>query len=82
MSDRRPSSPIALSDDELEAILAAARPLDVHVRDAFLQRVASTLRDCVEVGPGTVHRAIAIAQREFFDPPDLIENRGRWAKYR
>jgi hypothetical protein len=80
MSDRRPSSPIALSDDELEAILAAARPLDVHVRDAFLQRVAASLRDCGEVGPGTVHRAIAQAQKEFFDPPEFAN--GRWAKYR
>jgi hypothetical protein len=29
--------PLKLSDDELDAVLAAARPLDVRVRDAFLQ---------------------------------------------
>jgi hypothetical protein len=27
--------PIRLSDDELSAVLAAARPLDVRVRNAF-----------------------------------------------
>jgi hypothetical protein len=49
-------SPIKLSDDELSAVLAAARPLDVRVRDAFLQQVASELARCDEVGPGVVHR--------------------------
>jgi hypothetical protein len=74
--------PIRLTDAELDAVMAAARPLAVDRRDAFLQRVASTLRDCVEVGPGSVHRAIAEAQREFFDAPVLEETRGRWSKYR
>jgi hypothetical protein len=69
MSDRRPSSPIAFSDDELEAILAAARPLDVHVRDEFLQRVAGALRDCVEIGPGTVHRTENPMRISGPDPP-------------
>jgi hypothetical protein len=75
-------SPIRLTDPELDAIMAAARPIAVDRRDEFLQRVASALRDCVEIGRGTVHRAIAMAQKEFFDPPDLVETRGRWAKYR
>jgi hypothetical protein len=32
--------PIRLSDSELDAEMAAARPLDIAMRDAFLQRVA------------------------------------------
>ena len=61
--------PILLSDDELSAVLAAARPLAVERRDAFLQQVASSLQSCGEIGPGSVHRAIAEAQRAHFDPP-------------
>ena len=50
------SKPIRLSDSELDAVIAAARPLDVGVRDAFLQAVADALVNCVEIGPGTIHR--------------------------
>jgi hypothetical protein len=56
MSDRRPTAPIALTDAELTAIMVAAQPIPVDRRDAFLQKVASTLRESAEVGPGTVHR--------------------------
>jgi hypothetical protein len=83
--------PIRLSDDELSAVMAAARPLDVAVRDAFLQRVAGELGRCGEIGPGVVHRVCAETQRAFFDPSDLTHpsrragwnaphspSRGRW----
>jgi hypothetical protein len=72
--------PIRLSDSELDAVMAAARPLPVACRDAFLQAVAADLRGR-EVGPGTVHRAIAKAQREFFDPPDLDGRMPRVSKW-
>jgi hypothetical protein len=62
--------PIRLSDSELDAVMAAARPIAVERRDAFLQAVAAELRGR-EVGPGIVHRVVAQVQREFFDPPDL-----------
>jgi hypothetical protein len=75
--------PLRLTDDQLSAIFAAARPLPVERRDAFLQEVASLLRGAAEVGPGTVHRAIAQAQRAYFDPPQLAAGApGRGAKYR
>jgi hypothetical protein len=35
--------PIKLSDDELNAVLAAARPLAVEMRDPFLHAVAHAL---------------------------------------
>jgi hypothetical protein len=39
--------------------MTACRPLPVDQRDAFLQEVADALSVCGEIGPGTVHRAIA-----------------------
>jgi hypothetical protein len=53
--------PIRLSDDELDAVMAAARPLPVERRDAFLQQVVA-LRACREIGPGAVYRAVAETQ--------------------
>jgi hypothetical protein len=78
-----PMPPIRLSDSELDAVLAAARPLDVRMRDAFLQRVASELGRCGELGPGVVHRVCAEVQREYFDPPQFATGAsGRTGKYR
>jgi hypothetical protein len=75
--------PIKLSDSELAAVMAAARPLAVDRRDGFLQAVAIGLAGCAEIGPGTVHRICAATQKQFFDPPDLsVGMRGRNSKYR
>jgi hypothetical protein len=67
------SKPIRLSDSELDAVIAAARPLDVGVRDAFLQAVAAALANCTDIGPGTIYRIVAETQRKFFDPSDLSQ---------
>lgn len=60
-----------LSDDELSAVLCAARPIAVDRRDEFLRALASSLRDSGQLGPGALHRAIVAIQRRYFDPPDL-----------
>jgi 3-hydroxyisobutyrate dehydrogenase-like beta-hydroxyacid dehydrogenase len=73
--------PIRLTDEELTAVMAAARPIAVDRRDEFLRKVASELGRCGELGDGVVYRVIAQVQREHFEPPDL-ELRGRWGKYR
>ena len=63
---------LKLSDDEMDAILRAAGPIDVDRRDGFLQAVASALASHPgEVGPGVVHRVCAEVQRQHFDPPDF-----------
>ena len=52
-----------LSDDELDAVIAAARPTSVER--------AGGCKLCHELGPCVVYRAIVKAQRAHFDPPDL-----------
>ena len=74
--------PIRLSDAELDAVMAAARPIAVGRRDAFLQEIAIMLHGCVEIGPGAVHRICAEVQRRHFDPPDLGRVPGASSKYR
>jgi hypothetical protein len=61
--------PIRLTDAQLDAVLAAARPLRVADRDAFLQDVAAALQGRPELGDGDVYRAIADVQRRHHDPP-------------
>jgi hypothetical protein len=73
-------APLHLSDDELATVMRAAQPLAPHVRDDFLRHVASQLSACPEIGPGAVARACKLAQRAFFDPPDL--EHGDHSKYR
>ena len=65
--------PVRLTDSELDAVFAAAGPLDPDRRDGFLQAVAHALQqDCAgEVGPGTVARVCRELQRQFFDPGGL-----------
>jgi hypothetical protein len=67
--------PLRLSDDELDAVMAAARPLDPDLRDPFLRAVANALQGR-EVGPGTVARTCAELQWQFFHPPDPSRSAG------
>jgi hypothetical protein len=75
------SNPVRLTDDELSAVMLACQPLAPEARDGFLEAVAASLQTCGEVGPGSVHRAIVVAQREFFDPPEFSRAAGS-SKYR
>jgi hypothetical protein len=72
--------PIRLTDEQLDAVMTAARPISVESRNAFLQQVAASLQSCAVVGPGAVHRAIVEARRAHFSPPDLSRANGssRW----
>ena len=71
---------IRLSDDELNAVMAAARPLDPDLRDPFLRAVANALQGREVIGPGVVARTCAELQRQFFHPP--LETRSGTGKYR
>jgi hypothetical protein len=52
---------ISLSDDQLQIVMAAARPLAVEKRDTFLQRVAAELGRVRRPGDRDVERAAAAA---------------------
>jgi hypothetical protein len=73
-----------LSDDQLDQVFRAARPLHVRDRDAFLQAVADSLRGKV-MGDGEVFRAVREAQRRFYEAPELdsaSRHRSGIGKYR
>jgi hypothetical protein len=77
--------PIALTDQQVMAILAAAHPLARGDRDAFLLEVAQLLQALPEVGDGALHRVIMQVQRRHFDPPQLTDGRAQphsraWAR--
>jgi hypothetical protein len=57
------SKPLALTDSELTAIFAAARPLPPRDRDQFLKDIATELAALPMLGDGAVHRAIVAVQR-------------------
>jgi len=75
------SRPIALSDDELSAIINAAKPLHPVQRDLFLRAVAEAITALPMVGPGSIHRAIVELQKRFFVAPDLRVDEPRSRAY-
>jgi hypothetical protein len=62
-------APIALTDEQLDAVFRAARPLAPRDRDPFLQDMAAALQGIANPGDGDIHRAIRTAQRRHWDPP-------------
>jgi hypothetical protein len=79
-------TPVALTDAQMMAILAAAAPLAAHDRNPFLLEVAQLLQALPEVGDGALHRVIMQVQRKHFDPPETDEraqpHSRAWAKAR
>jgi hypothetical protein len=59
---------IALSNDELAAVMTAAAPIPPRDRDQFLRDVASELSRHPELGPGIVGRVTAKIQRQHLAP--------------
>jgi hypothetical protein len=65
--------PIALTDSELDIIFAAAQPLAVQDRDAFLQDVAKHLATLPVRGDGIVFQICREVQRRHWEPPVGLE---------
>jgi hypothetical protein len=63
--------PIAISDQQLSAIMRAAEPLSPADRGQFLSALADALRDEDELGDGVLGRTIRRVIRPFFKPPTL-----------
>jgi hypothetical protein len=55
--------PIAFTDQHMQQIAMAARPLPPNLRGGYLERVAALLAGR-DFGDGDVHRAVMMAQRE------------------
>ena len=61
--------PLALSDDELDIVLALAKPLPPENRDGFLRAIAAELAaHGMPIGPGAVHRVARALQRHYLTP--------------
>jgi len=63
-----PTPTPTFTDDQMDTVRAFAAPLHRTQRSAFVARVADLLRGR-EVGPGALHRACALVQREMFIAP-------------
>jgi hypothetical protein len=75
--------PLALSTEELDLLLALARPLEQHQREQFLVEVAAEIEAAsaqTGVGPGlgVLHRVGRVVQRKYFDPPELPNSSPRF----
>jgi hypothetical protein len=76
------SPPIALSEPQMLALLAASYPLPPQSRGPFLEACAREIADLPELGDGVLHRMIVRVQKLFFDPPDIDGGRmPRVSKY-
>ena len=61
--------PIALSDDQLDAVMRAATPLQPRDRGPFLEELARELARLPDIGDGSLHRIIMTVQHKHFAPP-------------
>jgi hypothetical protein len=72
--------PISVSEDQYLTIFNAANVLCPADRDEFVAAVAHELAG-QSIGDGALHRAIAVAFRTFFHPPEGIHP-VRWDRCR
>jgi hypothetical protein len=76
------SQPLALTDDQLSAVMRAAESLHPSDRQQFLEAVARALQGKM-LGDGVVHRTCAEMQRRFLTaPPEPPRNPSRWSSKR
>jgi gluconate kinase len=64
-------SPLALTDEQMSAVLRAAEPLEPRDRASFLRDVALALAALAEPGDGSVALVCRAVQARYFDPPDF-----------
>jgi hypothetical protein len=62
-------SPLALTDQQIQIVLAMAKPLAPADRRGFLEAVAQTLAGEAMIGDGCVARACCAAQRQYWRAP-------------
>jgi hypothetical protein len=69
-------APLAFTDSQLDQIMRLTHPLQPHQRVAFLEKLATRLNGCREVGDGMIYRAARELQREYFSPPTFARDEG------
>jgi hypothetical protein len=69
------SSPLALSDEQIDTLTRIASPLSPKDRTTFLADVARAV-DGQELGDGMLHRIAVEMQRRYWSPP-AIDGQGR-----
>jgi hypothetical protein len=82
MSPSNPPRPLALTDEQLSALLRASAPLDRDLREPFLLAVARALQGREPLGDGEVFRVIREVQRQFWHPPLETHWPGKYASNR
>ena len=75
------ADPIALSEPQMCALLAASYPLPPTARAAFLEACAKEIAAMPELGDGALHRTIVRVQKMYFDPPDADGRMPRVSKW-
>jgi hypothetical protein len=75
------SPPIALTEPQMCALLAASYPLPPATRSAFLEHCAREIANLPELGDGALHRTIVRVQKLYFDPPDFAGRMPRTSKW-
>jgi hypothetical protein len=68
-------TPLALSDSQITAVMALARPLLPSQRTAFLEMLAAKLDGRGEIGDGQLHQLCRELQRQAVGAS--LERRGR-----
>jgi hypothetical protein len=64
-------TPLRLSDNQLDALMRLAKPLQPQDRDALLRILAYELRDQRDIGDGALYRlaSAVIKAHRLYDPP-------------
>jgi hypothetical protein len=60
--------PLALTDEEIDALIAITAPVPHELRDPLLRALALQLEKFPETGPGLINRLGRELQREFCRP--------------
>jgi hypothetical protein len=66
------STPVALSEEQMLTVLAAAYPLSPDRRNAFLEDVARELAALPDIGDGALYRIVMAAQQRHYVPPERV----------
>jgi hypothetical protein len=68
---------LSLDDQEMDAVMQAAAPIDPARRGDFLEDLALELAKCPEVGPASVYRILREPPTQTLRPAAACQNQQR-----